>query len=168
RLRRAVRDRGQHPVRGDDDSHRRRVGRGRRGRRRRSDRAVVVARPRGRPRWQPHRRRRQRQRRHAGHRRAERPPHLLLAVHPIRRDHHGGHHRVGRSVRVAALLRPGGGRAMTGSGDRRPTVEEVVAIALGLAFVAAVLNYFHWHLALTVAVVAIVGLAGGLWLALRR
>jgi len=57
---------------------------------------------------------------------------------------------------------------MTGSGDRRPTVEEVVAIALGLAFVAAVLNYFHWHLALTVAVVAIVGLAGGLWLALRR
>jgi hypothetical protein len=57
---------------------------------------------------------------------------------------------------------------MTGSGDRRPTVEEVVAISLGLAFVAAVLNYYHRHLALTIAVVAIVGVAGGLWLALRR
>ena len=80
----AVRHRGQHPVRGDDEPGRGRAGRERAARRRRPERALVGAGPRRRPGRQRDRGRRQRQRGGARHRRAQRAPDLVLAVHPVR------------------------------------------------------------------------------------
>jgi hypothetical protein len=57
---------------------------------------------------------------------------------------------------------------MAGDGGRFPTVEQMVGIALGLAFLAAVLNHHDRTMALMVATIAVVILAGGLWVALRQ
>jgi|tagenome__1003787_1003787.scaffolds.fasta_scaffold20744111_3 hypothetical protein len=57
---------------------------------------------------------------------------------------------------------------MADNGDRFPTVEQVAGVALGLAFLAAVLNHDDRNMALMVATIAVVILVGGLWVALRQ
>ena len=105
-VRGAVGRRGQHPLRRDRESPGLRPG-GCRWRLGPGAVAVVGARARRRPRRERHRCRGQRQRRRPRRGRAQRPPDLVLAVHPLRPRGGDGDDR-GRLVLLrAALLRPG-------------------------------------------------------------